>query len=163
MDRRPDTPTRGCVLGLLAVASALSALVPSAAASTRLVITVRSVELSSKVTDALPKGRSVGDTLSFRNRLVNVAPQLGGPAGARIGSDRGTNRITGPGTFAFSATVTLPGGTLSVRNVGNATGSVSAPLSVTGGTGRFAGARGTVTLSGGASTTTTNTYRLRLP
>src|SRR3954467_345789 len=124
MDRSSDAPTRRRVLGLLAVVTALVACVPSVSASTRLVLTVRSVELSSKVTDTLPKGRSAGDTLSFRNRLVNVSAQLGKPAGARIGSDRGTNRITGPGTFAFSATVTLPGGTLTVRNVGNATGSV---------------------------------------
>ena len=55
--------------------------------------------------------------------------------------------------------VSLPGGTIVYRGEGSL-GS-SKPIPVVGGTGRFAGARGTLAVGGGTSPL--NTYRLTLP
>ena len=94
-----------------------------------------------------------------RFRLLNVVPQFGRKAGAAVGTEHSTLTFRSSTRATISGAVTLPGGTLSYRGAGRI-GS-STPNPVVGGTGRFAGARGTLVVGNGTSPL--NTYRLTLP
>jgi hypothetical protein len=67
--------------------------------------------------------------------------------------------------LTIDVTATLPGGTLRVRGAMHVLADGSERYPVNGGTGRFAGARGTVTVRslGGQGTQSSNVYRLTLP
>ena len=140
---------------LLAVAAAAG---PAHAGT--LTITVTSVALSAKTTDVDPKGTSKGDTIVMRDRLLNASRQFGRAKGERVGSDHGTMTFTGAHSATFSGVASLPGGTL---RISGRVAPVSAGLviPVTGGTGRFAGARGYV-LVGHGNKTALNVYTLTL-
>jgi len=124
-----------------------------------MVIRLRSVTVASSFKDPLPTGPSKGDVYSGRFRLLNVVPQFGRAAGAAVGTEHSSLAITSRTTAVTHGVVSLPGGTITYGGRGRL-GS-SAPIPVLGGTGRFAGARGTLTVGGGASPL--NTYRLTLP
>jgi hypothetical protein len=115
------------------------------------------------VKDVPPTGASVGDSFTEASRLRNAVAQFGRPKGAVVGSDRATTTLISAQAVRMQGTVRLPGGTLTIRGrVTLRPGSASVP--VTGGTGRFAGARGTVTaaaLPDGRSAA--NVYRITLP
>jgi len=146
----------------LALAAAVLALaVAPAAQAEKLTIAVTSVALSAKRTDVLPKGTSRGDTIVMRDRLLNAKAQFGRRLGAAVGSDGGTMTFTGPHTARFSGTARLPGGTLRLNGkvVPVSSGLV---IPITGGTGRFASAKGFVVVGHGARTAP-NTYVLTLP
>jgi len=150
--RRWLLPT--AVLGFAALPATL------AAGATR-EIKVVSVTVSTVSHDIGPKGASKGDTIVYRDKLVNAAPQFGKKAGAEIGSDSGTMTFTGAHTARFSGTAILPGGTLTLS------GSVySSPqglvVPITGGTGAYAHYKGTL-LVGSGSKRVPNTYRLTRP
>jgi hypothetical protein len=143
---------------LLVVAGAVG--VPAAQART-LTFSVTSVSLSSRQTDVAPKGTSKGDTVVMRDRLLNASRQFGHAKGARVGSDHGTMTFTGAHTATFSGIAVLPGGTLRISGtVIPVGGGIAIP--VTGGTGRFAHARGYV-LVGHGTKTVLNTYTLTIP
>ncbi|HZO98353.1 MAG TPA: dirigent protein [Gaiellaceae bacterium] len=149
---------RGALLaaGLAALAGA------PAAAAEKLTIQVTSVALSVKQTDRAPKGTSRGDTIVFRDRLVNAAAQFGRPKGAVVGSDRGTMTFTGAHTARFSGRAVLPGGTLRLEGKVVPLAGDSLAIPVAGGTGRFAKARGFL-LVGPGEKRALNTYSLTLP
>jgi hypothetical protein len=107
---------------------------------------------------------NVGDKLQARNSLRNAVAQLGRPKGALVGSDVQTITVTSvtPTRVRVTLTVTLPGGTLRVA------GTVTSPkqaLPVVGGSGDFAGARGTTEVKSldADGDPALNIYRLRLP
>jgi hypothetical protein len=135
--------------------------VPSADAG-RLTIRVTSITLSSKTTDRPPKGTSKGDTISFRDRLVNARPQFGRAKGSSVGSDRGTMTFTGAHDATFAGVAALPGGTLKLSGKVVALPGNSILIPVTGGTGRFRGAKGYVLVGPGAKRAL-NTYALAVP
>jgi hypothetical protein len=142
---------------ILAAAAATGATVVSGAAPTSLVITVKSVSTATVPTDKAPKGASKGDRVLMRDRLVNVAKQFGKPAGAVVGRDEGVLILTSASSGTFDGVATLPGGTIRLHGVirdGIET------YSVAGGTGKYAHARGTITVGSGKSPL--NTYHLRL-
>jgi hypothetical protein len=89
--------------------------------------------------------------------LKNVAAQLGRSAGAVVGSARDTTTLTSANAGAIDMVAALPGGTLRFSGAGS-TANPATSFAVAGGTGSFAGARGTVT-----STKTVITYTLSLP
>jgi hypothetical protein len=145
-----------------AVAVAVLALAAAQAAQAeKLTISVTSVVVSSKQRDVVPKGTSRGDTIAMRDRLLNAKAQFGKKRGAVVGSDHGTMTFTGPHTARFSGVAVLPGGTLRLSgNVVPVTNGLVIPI--TGGTGRFARAKGFVVVGHG-DRRAPNTYVLTLP
>ena len=119
--------------------------------------------------DYAPKGvASKGDVAWGRSVLRNQVPQFGYPKGAIVGSDYETFTILSGGGLGATALVrvrvSLPGGTLRVQGRVSAN-SLSETFAVVGGTGSFAGARGTqyvrdLNRDGSRSV---NIYHLRLP
>jgi hypothetical protein len=148
------------VVWLLAVATAL--VVAPAAAAKKLTIAVTSVSISIKPTDVAPNGASKGDTVVYRDRLLNAKAQFGRAKGAAVGSDRGTMTFTGAHAARFSGVAVLPGGTLRLEGRVAALPNNALAIPVTGGTGRFAKAKGYV-LVGPGSKRALNTYALTLP
>jgi len=145
---------------LLAVATAL--VVAPAAAAKKLTIAVTSVSISIKPTDVAPNGASKGDTVVYRDRLLNAKAQFGRAKGAAVGSDRGTMTFTSAHAATFSGVAVLPGGTLRLEGKVAALPNNALAIPVTGGTGRFAKAKGFV-LVGPGSKRALNTYALTLP
>jgi hypothetical protein len=142
-----------------AAAGAMLAFPPAAAADT-VVITVRSVTTYAVAQDKEPKGESnKGDRITLRSRLSNAKAQFDKPRGAVVGSDRGTITFTSKTRIVVEGVAQLPGGTIRFRGAG--TFGQNEPIPVVGGTGRFSGARGTLTV--GEGETPLNTYRLTLP
>jgi hypothetical protein len=88
--------------------------------------------------DVAPKGPSVGDSVFSTSRLRNAVAQFGRARGAIVGSDRGTARLVSATRATVDGVASLPGGTLHFR------GRLRSTIPVVGGTGRFAGARGTL-------------------
>jgi hypothetical protein len=147
---------------LTAALSALgvcAAIAGSASGQRVLVIRVQSVTILSTVNDVSPKGLSKGDRYIGRDKLINVVPQFGQKAGAVVGTDISTLTLTSRTTGTLTGTASVPGGTILFRGVGHL--GVNIPAPIVGGTGAFAGARGTVTA--GAGNSPINTYRLSLP
>ena len=143
---------------LIAVLAA--AVFASAAQAKTITFSVISVSISIKPTDV--KGTSKGDTIVYRNRLLNAARRFGRPKGAVVGSDHGTLTFTGPHTARYSGTAVLPDGT--VRLDGTVTPLANGMLQyrVAGGTGHYAKATGTLLVASG-NTRVLNTYQLTLP
>jgi hypothetical protein len=149
-------------LGLAAAGAARAATPPE---PTRLPLTA--VQTQVKVHDVKPTGTSVGDRTTFSEEL------FAGPAespGARVGTDGGecvvTNVAKAKVTTQCTATLALKGGQVAVHGLGT-TGSKTAAtftFAVTGGTGAYTGARGTMTVTGSAtSTTSALALEYRLP
>jgi Dirigent-like protein len=107
---------------------------------------------------------NVGDKVRAKNSLRNAVAQFGRPRGALVGSDVETITVTSvmPTRARVTVVVTLPGGTL--RVAGPITSS-NLVLPVIGGTGDFAGARGTSEVKSldADGDPALNVYRLRLP
>ena len=146
---------------LLVAVLAFVALPAVTAAAVTQQIKVISVTVSTVSHDVGPKGASKGDTIAYRDRLVNAAQQFGKKKGEAVGSDSGTMTFTGAHTATFQGTAVLPGGTLTLSGpVYSTTAGLVVP--VTGGTGAFAHVHGTL-LVGSGSKRVPNTYRLVRP
>jgi len=148
---------RAALLAALTVA----VLAPAAQAET-ITFSVMSVALSVKQSDVPPKGPSKGDTIAYRDRLLNTAARFGRPKGAVIGSDHGTLTFTSAHTATFSGTVVLPDGTVRLKGQATAHAGGGFLIAVAGGTGRYAKATGSV-LVGPGSKRALNTYRIAVP
>jgi hypothetical protein len=150
----------------LALAAVAALVVPAfAQARTQDTLTLKvtsvSVELTQK--DKPPKGASKGDTIVFRDNLLNAAAQFGKAVGAKVGSDQGTMTFTSKTSAVFKGSATLPGGTVSlVGKVTTGPDGKSLVIPVTGGTGRFKGASGFVVVGPGDKRSL-NTYSLTFP
>jgi hypothetical protein len=147
---------------LLGVGTLLFAVAVPPALAERLTIRVTSVAISVRPNDVAPKGTSRGDTVEFRDRLLNVDARFGRPKGAVVGSDRGTMTFTGKHTARFSGRARLPGGTVRLAGKVVALPNRSFAIPVRGGTGRFAHASGYL-LVGPGDKRALNTYTLTLP
>ena len=138
---------RRLVAGLTFCAAVYGSLGPGALASRPGSFYVRSVTLATSRHDVAPKGPSVGDTSTERDRLINPVAQFGGPAGAVVGRDRLRIVLTGPSSAAVTGMVVLPGGTLEVKGTIRRTGPRGV-YPIVSGTGRFLHAHGTVAIIG---------------
>jgi uncharacterized membrane protein len=122
-------------------------------------ILVTSVTLKMETHDIGAKGVSKGDTIVYRDRLLNAATQFGRKKGARVGSDRGTLTFTGAHTAKYDGSATLPGGTVTLRGLVTGVPGGGLIVPVVGGTGAFAHVHGTLTVGAGRNHVL-NTYRL---
>jgi hypothetical protein len=150
---------------LVAALAALVLTTPLADARSTMVIRLVSITTSARANDRPPKGASAGDTLFTTSRLENAVSQLGKPKGAVVGRDQGTARIVAPGQLEANGAATLPGGTIRFEGRVRALSPTSEQIPVTGGTGRFRGARGTLTVTplSKDGVRAANVYRLTLP
>jgi len=134
-----DTNTPRLVL--LGALGALAILPAPAGAKPRehtITLHARGVIQQAQAVDSPPAGESAGDLLVFTERLLDKR-------GNRLGADAAhCLRLFDP-TWLCTGTYRLPGGRLMVQLLlpGPA---VTYDQAITGGTGRFAGARGTVTV-----------------
>lgn len=121
---------------------------------------------SSFLVDRAPKGLpNKGDIVRAKSILRNAVVQFGRPKGAVVGTSVWVVTIVIPPLrkARVKDTTALPGGT--IQAVGSVSGSMTrATFRVTGGTGKFRGARGSVSLrsrSGGSRGY--DVYQLQLP
>ena len=128
-------------------------------------IRVVSITIGSKmIVDQDPKGvPSIGDTLRAKSNLRNDLPQFGKPKGALVGSDVATLTFESLTVGEVKVTAKLPGGTLRASGRVSHGRDARATIRVTGGTGVFAGARGTVSSTQLTRERDLNVYRLQLP
>ena len=145
----------------LAALLAFAALPAATAAAATEEIRVISVTVSTVPHDIAPKGASKGDTIVYRDRLVNAIAQFGKKKGVVVGSDSGTMTFNGPHSATFKGTAVLPGGTLTLSGSVYTT-SQGLVVPVTGGTGAYKNVHGTL-LVGNGSKRVPNTYRLTRP
>jgi hypothetical protein len=150
------------VIHAASVAVVAAAVFASVAQAETITFSVTSVSISMKPTDLRPKGTSKGDTIVYRNRLLNTARRFGRPKGAVVGSDHGTLTFTSAHTARYAGTAVFPNGT--VRLAGTVTPLANGVLQyrVAGGTGHYAKATGTVLVASG-NARALNTYQLTLP
>jgi hypothetical protein len=150
----------------LVLTAAAALLVPAAGqgrAQDTVVVKVTSVSVKLVSKDKPPKGASKGDTVVFKDDLLNAAAQFGKKVGAKVGADEGTMTFTSKTSAHFTGSATLPGGTVTLDGpVASASDGKSIVIPVTGGTGRYKNAHGTV-LVGPGDKRALNTYTLTLP
>jgi hypothetical protein len=149
-------------LSTVGLALGLAAFLPAAAGAGTVTIQVTSVLVSMKPIDTKPKGTSNGDRIIYRDTLVNAVPQFGKKKGARVGSDQGTMTFTSAHSARFDGTARLPGGTVRIKGTVRAISSNVLQIPVVGGTGRYASAKGTLTVGPGEKEAL-NVYELKLP
>ena len=123
---------------------------------------VISVTTSVHRVDRLPKGVSEGDTIASTDRLVNAKAQFGLRSGAAIGSDRGRFTYTSTHSATYAGEATLPGGTVTLRGAVLVRADGRLMIPVVGGSGRYRGATGFVTIGPGKKRVL-NTYDLNVP
>lgn len=153
-------------LRILVLVAVLAASVGTASATAQGPMTIRlvSVTTSDRLRDAPPAGPSRGDTSVQTSRLLNAVAQFGKPRGAVVGRDSATIRLTGPTSATIDGVATLPGGALTLRGAMRVGAGNALVFPVVRGTGRFAGARGTVTVTPlGSENRALNVYRLVYP
>jgi hypothetical protein len=152
-------------LRVLLLVTVLAGAVGTAATAAQGPATIRlvSVGTGERLRDTPPAGPSRGDASIQTSRLLNAVAQFGKPKGAVVGRDSATLTLTGPASATIAGGATLPGGTLLLRGVMRvAPGRLVFP--VVRGTGRYAGARGTVTVTALAGQNRAlNVYRLVYP
>jgi hypothetical protein len=136
------------LVSTIAAAAMAAGLAPAGQAEPTTVIRLISTFHHAQVTDRAPKGEvGAGDVIVSFDRLTNATAQFGLPKGARVGHDRGRVTYFSPTRMHVDGWTTLPRGRIHVRGpVRKVRGEVVA-MAVVGGTGAFAGARGTVTVT----------------
>lgn len=110
--------------------------------------------------DQKPPAGIVGDVVTGTDRLRNAVPQFGKPKGAVVGRARYRTVFETAAVAFVDVTATLPGGTIRARGQADFRRD-SNVIRVVGGTGAFAGAKGTVEEKALPSGQTLNIYRLR--
>ena len=150
-------------IGALALVSAALVLSPTAQAQT-VKIQVKSLNTIQVVHDTAPKRKvNKGDAVFFKDLLLNTVAQFGKPKGKPVAYDVGTVTYTDAVNRKMSCVVTFPGiGTISYGGivVDHKDGTTTFPI--TGGTGGFKNAKGTVTLLAG-KTTQPNIFSVTVP
>jgi hypothetical protein len=149
-------------LGLLAVAALA---VPAAAQAQTVTIRLTSLTALTRIRDTAPLRKlNKGDAQEFKDLLVNVVPQFGKAKGKPVAYDSGIityegakklQRIHGVINFTTIGTLTYAGPMRPAKN-GNTV------VRVTGGTGDFKGAHGTLTIGPGERKAL-NIYRVVVP
>jgi hypothetical protein len=150
-------------VGAAALVALLFAAVPAAQAQT-LTIEVTSVTTVVNAHDLAPKGKpNAGDRINFRDLLLNRKPQFGKKTGKAVAYDVGVMTYTSRTDTKLSAVATFPGvGTITFAGPFVTRKDGTTVIPITGGTGGFRGATGTVTIGAGA-TKAPNIYVITVP
>jgi hypothetical protein len=152
----------------VALAACLSALLLVSGAQARGAQTV-TIQLTSLITqradhDLPPKGKlNKGDFVGFKDLLLNRKAQFGKKVGLPVGYDVGTMTSTGGAKTKINVKAVFPKiGTITYSGpfVTRKDGTTVVPI--TGGTGGFKGATGTVVIGSG-ETRSPNTYIVTVP
>jgi hypothetical protein len=148
--------------GAIAVVALTLAFAATAQAQT-VTIELTSLTTIAKPNDLAPKGKpNKGDSISFRDLLINRKPQFGKKKGKPIAYDVGTLTYTSATTTTMTVKAIFPGiGTITYGGNFNSD-KKSNVLPITGATGGFKGAQGTITIGAGA-TTSPNTFVVTVP
>ena len=148
-----------CGGGSTASAPPKSTATTAAPSTKSLTITVTSVVTASRAHRQSPKVMTPGDSIDFADELLNTAPRFGKAANEKIGSDKGTMTFTSQSTATMKGVATLPDGTIVFQGDVTVLPNNRVTVPVTGGTGTYLHASGTL-LVGAGTTRATNTYRL---
>jgi hypothetical protein len=134
---------RRIVLGSLALVITLPAHAAGHDESAKLTVRLVSTDAYSKVlADRAPANEvSKGDVIVVESKLRNAVAQFGRPKGAVVGGTTWVFTIRTPASAHLIVLSRLPGGDL--RGAGRVRLGPKQTFSVTGGSGRFANARGT--------------------
>ena len=137
------TWARAFVLGGLIIVVTLPAQAARQGDVATMTIRLISTETYSKVlNDRVPTNEhSKGDVIVVESKLRNAVPQFGRPKGAVIGDSTAVFTLRSPTSAHLILQSRLPGGGL--RAAGRARLGPRQTFPVTGGSGRFANARGT--------------------
>jgi hypothetical protein len=140
----------------------------TAAATTTTAATQQPKSLTIKVTSIVksthahrqsPKVTTAGDKVDFEDVLVNATPQFGKSTNERVGTDTGTMTFTSKNTARLDGVASLPDGTISFSGLVTVLADSSITVPVTGGTGKYKNASGTL-LVGAGNKRSPNTYKL---
>ena len=117
--------------------------------------------------DVPPKGlaqgnASKGDSVSGTSILRNAIAQFGKAKGAVVGGDTYSFTFTTPSKALITVKAKLPDGTIRAKGRADFSGQ-RLIIPVIGGTGAYAGARGTSESESLSGDRSLNVYRLRLP
>ena len=152
----------------VAVAACLSALLLVSGAQARGAQTV-TIQLTSLITqrtdhDLPPKGKlNRGDFVGFKDLLLNRKAQFGKKAGLPVGYDVGTMTSTGGAKTKITVRAVFPKiGTITYSGPFVTRKDRTTVVPITGGTGAFKGATGTVVIGAGESKSP-NTYIVTVP
>jgi len=149
-------------IGAILLASLALTLVPAAQAQT-VTIAVTSLTVQAAANDTPPKNKAnKGDSISFRDLLYNRLPQFGKKTGKAVAYDVGVIRYLSSTKTMMTVKAIFPGfGTITYSGPFDSN-LKSNVLTITGGSGGFNGATGSVTIGAGA-TKSPNTYQLTIP
>ena len=154
------------VLRPLAAIVVLAALaVPSAQGASNITLTFLSVTTVSQPHDTKPVGKyNAGDSIDFKDLLVNKADQLGKKKGKAAAYDAGTILYTSATSQKIGGVMTVPGyGTVTFEGPMVAwKDHKTIHVPVIKGTGAFKGVKGTL-IMGQGDQQAPNTYVLTLP
>jgi hypothetical protein len=108
---------------------------------------------------------SPGDSVVILTSLFNRRPQFGRPAGVKIGTDQSQLTFVTETVANVVGSAHLPGGTVRFQGRFSVVTTGTIKLVITGGTGKYVGARGTMSepASDNDPYNATNTYSLILP
>jgi hypothetical protein len=138
--------------GTACLALVVLTLAPGAVAQ-RVKLQVTSVTTQASAHDTPPKGKvNAGDRIAFRDMLLNRRPLFGRKKGKAVAHDVGTMVYTSAVDPTIDVVVTFEGiGTIHYHGLFVPRSDGTTVIPVTGGTGAFAGATGTVTLGKGTT------------
>lgn len=122
-------------------------------------IEVTSVVRSTQAHRASAQVTTPGDRIDFQDDLLNTAPRFGKAANAKVGSDTGTMTFTSAHTATMKGVATLPDGTIHFNGTVTVLPDNRVTVPVTGGTGKYHNASGTLLVGSGVQRAT-NTYTL---
>ena len=131
----------------LVAATTVLALTPGSIADSTTVIRLISTFSHARHVDRGPSGLGPGDVVVSSNRLANAVAQFGRPKGSVVGHDRGEFTLVTKTRMRLDGWTTLPTGRLHVRGRMHTFRRGRLVLSVVGGTGAFASALGSVTVT----------------
>jgi hypothetical protein len=154
------------LLAALSLVLALPAAASHTAAATSFTIRVYVKEITRSIRDVPPKTLALGvytkgDTIRGTEILRNAARQFGKPIGATVGSDRYAIVTVASYRLSVDFVTRFPGGTLRAHGVGEKGSQPRLPI--VGGTGRYAGATGSIEGRHLANGQKLNVYRLQVP
>jgi hypothetical protein len=138
-----------------ALAAAILAVAPATAKRSDRTITIRLTSKvdQAKLVDNAPTGDSPGDVLIFTEKLFNAR-------GKQVGTDAASCTRLFDASSLCTGVYKLRGGQIHVQLVQPGP-SGTYDQAITGGTGRYAGARGTVTVAQGGSGGDHFTFKIR--